>query len=132
MENARKAIMVGVGLFITIIIISAVMLISSAGQDVIDNSMDEVNNISSSLSRQIYSDFADATLSGREVIAAIKRYAGTEGLSVRLWQGSEAASIYYTPSNLGRVDGDIVPTGTYNSAIKTNANGVYLISFVRK
>ena len=131
MENAQKAIMVGVGLFITIIIISAVMLISSAGQDVIDNSMDEINDISSSLSRQLYSDFAGATLSGREVIAAIKRYAGTEGLEVKLWNGSEATSVYYTPSNMGRVDSDIVPTGTYESGVLVENNIVKRITFKR-
>lgn len=38
MDSAQKAIMIGVGLFITIIIISAVMLITSEGQDIINNS----------------------------------------------------------------------------------------------
>ena len=71
MENAQKAIMVGVGLFITIIIISAVMLISSAGQDVIDNSMTEVNNLSDSLSRQLYSDFANSTISSALIVSAL-------------------------------------------------------------
>ena len=129
MENAQKAIMVGVGLFITIIIISAVMLVSSAGQDVIDNGMDEVNGISSSLTRQLYSDFADATLSGREVIAAIKRYAGTPGLQVRLFRSS-SDQVFYDASNMGKADVDIVPTGTYKSLLKTDSKGiVYMISF---
>ena len=52
MDNAQKAIMIGVGLFITIIIIAAVMLITGMGQDMINSSTSQVSNISSSL--QLY------------------------------------------------------------------------------
>ena len=37
MENAQKAIMIGVGLFITIIIIAAVMVVVGVSNDLLDN-----------------------------------------------------------------------------------------------
>lgn len=79
MDNAQKAIMIGVGLFITIIIISAVMLITSAGQDMINDSTQQVGNISSSLQAQLTSQFDETILTGSQVISAIKTYNTTEG-----------------------------------------------------
>lgn len=143
MENAQKAIMVGVGLFITIIIISAVMLISSAGQDVIDNSMTEVNNLSDSLSRQLYSDFANSTMSGREVIAAVKKYAGQSGIKIgegtatKDGTGKVTAVTYTTEfkaNNAGSAADVIYSTGTYESNVKLDKDAKYVtdIVFTRK
>ena len=53
MDNAQKAIMIGVGLFITIIIIAAVMLITGAGQDLMNQGTQQIGNISESLRIQV-------------------------------------------------------------------------------
>ncbi|MEG2348782.1 MAG: hypothetical protein RSB67_03960 [Clostridia bacterium] len=74
MGNAQKAIMIGVGLFITIIIIAAVMLIAGMGQDIINTSNKEVSNISSNLQAQLTVNFDNKTMTGAEVIAAVKTY----------------------------------------------------------
>ena len=74
MDNAQKAIMIGVGLFITIIIIAAVMLITGMGQDMLTSGQQQVSNISSSLQAQITSDFDGTTVTGAQVISAVKRY----------------------------------------------------------
>ena len=42
MDNAQKAIMIGVGLFITIIIISAVLLITNLGTGLINNAQGQL------------------------------------------------------------------------------------------
>ena len=133
MENAQKAIMVGVGLFITIIIISAVMLISSAGQDMIDQSMSELNNLSDSLSRQLYSDFAGSTLSGSEVIAAVKKYAGSE-VAVTVVDTGKSINQTYTASNSGKVSSDVVSTGKYLSSVTLDKDNKYVtaITFTRQ
>lgn len=46
MDNAQKAIMIGVGLFITIIIIAAVMLITGMGQNLLNKGQAQVSGIS--------------------------------------------------------------------------------------
>ena len=74
MDNAQKAIMIGVGLFITIIVIAAVMLITGMGQDMLTSGQQQVSNISSSLQAQLTADFDGRTISGAQVIAAVKRY----------------------------------------------------------
>ena len=82
MDNAQKAIMIGVGLFITIIIISAVMLITSAGQDLMDQSMGELGDISQNLSAQLTSQYDGTVLTGSEVIGAVKSLYTKQGLAV--------------------------------------------------
>ncbi|MEG2348781.1 MAG: hypothetical protein RSB67_03955 [Clostridia bacterium] len=82
MDNAQKAIMIGVGLFITIIIIAAVMLITGMGQDMINNSQSQVSNISSSLQAQLTSDFDGTTVTGAQVVSAIKRYYTDEKMAL--------------------------------------------------
>ena len=82
MENAQKAIIIGVGIFITIIIIAAVMLISGMGQDLINNSETEVGNISSNLQAQITANFDEKNMTGAQVIAAVKTYYKYDNLAV--------------------------------------------------
>lgn len=49
MDNAQKAIIIGVGLFITIIIISAVLIVVNIGQGLISDATDELGNIAGNL-----------------------------------------------------------------------------------
>lgn len=82
MENSQKAILIGVGIFITIIIIAAVMLITGMGQDLINNSEDEFSSISSSLQAQLTSNFDEKQMTGAQVIAAVKTYYMYDNLAV--------------------------------------------------
>lgn len=101
MDNAQKAIMIGVGLFITIIIIAAVMLITGMGQDMINSSTSQVSNISSSLQAQLTSQYDETVLTGSQVISAVKANNTTEGMVIVVDNGSAT-------TNYGRsvVDGD--------------------------
>lgn len=84
MDNAQKAIMIGVGLFITIIIISAVLLITNLGTDLINNARNQMSNISKSLQNQVTSAFDGKTVTGSEVIAACQQYENSDQLSVKI------------------------------------------------
>ncbi len=113
MDNAQKAIMIGVGLFITIIIIAAVMLITGMGQDMINNSTNQVSNISSSLQAQLTSQYDEATLTGSQVMAAIKANNTTENM-VLLVNNGESEADYGTSV----VDNGFPFPANPNSAIK--------------
>lgn len=104
MDNAQKAIMIGVGLFITIIIIAAVMLITGMGQDMINSSTSQVSNISSSLQAQLTSQYDETVLTGSQVISAVKANNTTEGMVIVVDNGSGTTGI----TNYGRsvVDGN--------------------------
>ena len=74
MDNAQKAIMIGVGLFITIIIISLVMLITSTGQDMANDSMEKLSSISNQLSASEWNDLDGKSMNGSQVLAYAKKY----------------------------------------------------------
>lgn len=131
MDNAQKAIMIGVGLFITIIIISAVMLMTNAGNDMMNNGMDQLSNISDSLSRQLYSDFAGATMSGAKVISAIKNYAGSNVKIIVHSDKKDTNGKVYTSSNAGSASNKIVSTAQYTSKVTITDNVVTRIDFYK-
>ena len=84
MDNAQKAIMIGVGLFITIIIISAVLLITNLGTGLINNAQSQLSNISSAVQSQITGSYDGKIMSGSEVISAIQVYQNSNDISVRV------------------------------------------------
>ena len=87
MDNAQKAIMIGVGLFITIIIIAAVMLITGAGQDLMNEGMNQLSGISANLQAQLTQDYDGKSMRGSDVIAAVKSKYKTDGLIVAVHNG---------------------------------------------
>ena len=70
MDNAQKAIMIGVGLFITIIIIAAVMLITGMGQNLLNKGQAQVSGISESLMNDLTQQYNGKTFSGSQVRSA--------------------------------------------------------------
>ena len=103
MDNAQKAIMIGVGLFITIIIIAAVMLITGWGQDMINESTEQVGNISTSLEKQLTSQFDGTTVTGSAVIAAVKSYYTTEGMIIDVNGTQMGLSVKKETEDYGKV-----------------------------
>ena len=70
MDNAQKAIMIGVGLFITIIVIAAVMLITGIGQDLLNSGTQQLSGISESLKTQIIDQYDGKVMTGAQVRTA--------------------------------------------------------------
>ena len=96
MDNAQKAIMIGVGLFITIIIISAVLLITNLGTGLINNAQSQMSNISSAVQNQITGSYDGKTMTGSDVISAVQLYQNSNDISVRIVVGASAGQQYQT------------------------------------
>jgi len=84
MDNAQKAIMIGVGLFITIIIISAVLLITNLGTGLINNAQGQMSNISTAVQSQITGSYDGKIMTGSDVISAVQLYQNSNDISVRI------------------------------------------------
>ena len=82
MDNAQKAIMIGVGLFITIIIIAAVMLITGMGQNLLNQGQSQVNGISESLMNDLVAQYDGKTMSGSQVRTAAVQLANRSDASI--------------------------------------------------
>jgi hypothetical protein len=85
MESAQKAIMIGVGLFITIIIIAAVMTITGIGQDLLNQGQSQLSGISGQLQSQLQTQYDQVTMSGSLVKAAINKYYNDPQVVVALY-----------------------------------------------
>ncbi len=84
MDNAQKAIMIGVGLFITILIIAAVMLIVNVALGVIGSGTDQIISLNKTLEAMLYQDYDGTTVTGAEVISFAQRYAEDERMVVEI------------------------------------------------
>ena len=97
MDNAQKAIMIGVGLFITIIIIAAVMLITGMGQNLLNKGTDKVAGISASLDMTELEAYDNTSVNGSNVVAAVKKYWTDANIVVYVKTGTgEAQCTTYT------------------------------------
>ena len=74
MDNAQKAIIVGVSLFITITLISVVVLITGIGNDAMRSSNKQLEGVSNNIASQLLADYDGTTITGASVIAAIKNF----------------------------------------------------------
>lgn len=84
MENAQKAIMIGVGLFITIIIIAAVMAITGMGQNLLNQGQNKLANLTTQMTTQLTANYDGKTMYGSEVLVAIQNYYSDNDMFVAL------------------------------------------------
>jgi hypothetical protein len=84
MDNAQKAIMIGVGLFITIIIISAVLLIVNLGTGLMNDATSELGSVSATLRGQLLDNWDGKTKTGTEVLAFLRQYHNSSSVCIRV------------------------------------------------
>lgn len=84
MDNAQKAIMIGVGLFVTILIIAAVMLIVNPAIGLIDSAAGKIGNLSETFTTMLYQKYDDRTVTGAEVISFVQQYAADENMIIEV------------------------------------------------
>ena len=90
MDNAQKAIMIGVGLFITIIIIAAVMLITGMGQNLLNQGQAQINGMSESLRNDLFQQYHGKKLSGAQVrTAAVQLVNRDDATAITIYIGDE-------------------------------------------
>lgn len=103
MDNAQKAIMIGVGLFITIIIISVVLLITNMGTRMVNTAGEEVKGMNIALQSQLMNAYDNKSLTGSDVNYAIDRYGSNDAIILIVTTGTigndlAAASTFSTTS----------------------------------
>ena len=113
MDNAQKAIMIGVGLFITIIIIAAVMLITGMGQNLLNQGQAQVEGISESLMNDLTAQYDGKIMSGSQVRTAAVQLANREdaNITVVITEGTSSTTILPTDTN---------KTSAINTALRGN------------
>ena len=115
MDNAQKAIMIGVGLFITIIIIAAVRLITGMGQNLLNQGQAQVNGMSESLRNELFQQYHGKKLSGSQVRTAATQLVNRDDAS--------AITIFIGGDNDEKFKA--TNTSKVNSLIGTNTTKMY-------
>ena len=92
MDNAQKAIMIGVGLFISIIIISVVLLITILGTDIANESTETLEGLTTSMRQQLALDYNGRVVGRNQVIDAATRYGNMTGITIAVQVGSGTAT----------------------------------------
>ena len=133
MENIQKATAIIVAILLTLLIVAGVILITASGKNVVDTSMSQVNKLSNSFYKKLYSDFEGTTLSGTEVVAALNKYMGYN-IRLKVVDVEQSMIKVYTHRNAGEISIDIISTGTYVSRVKLDETGktIKQIEFTRK
>ena len=109
MDNAQKAIMIGVGLFITIIIIAAVMLITGMGQNLLNQGQAQVNGMSESLRNDLFQQYHGKKMSGAQVrTAAVQLVNRDDASAISIYIGGETETDKVT--NTAEVNNKITNT----------------------
>ena len=114
MDNAQKAIMIGVGLFITIIIISAVLLIVNLGTGLVDDATAELGTMSSSLQNQILQNYDNKQLTGVQVRSALQQYIGSNDMTVVLTKLDSGSPVAVASVGKYELGGIVADNGTYS------------------
>ena len=94
--------MIGVGLFITILIIAAVMLIVTPAINLINNASGRIGNLETVLVNQLTAAYDETTVTGSQVIAAVTQYYYQEGMIIEV----KASSTENTVTEYGTVKGE--------------------------
>lgn len=132
MDNAQKAIMIGVGLFITIIVIAAVMMITGMGNNLIKDSEKEVINISKALQAQLTSEYdGNTNLNGSQVIAAVNKYYNNDELKEVSVDGVNYSVNATSPVGVGNLSNKVRTADKYKSILVKAGNSVTGIAFTK-
>lgn len=123
MDNAQKAIMIGVGLFITIIIISVVLLITNLGTGIANEAAENVRTTTSTMKQQMILAYDGKTVTKNEVVASWNSY-GEPYSDVKITvDGTEVTTDEEALDvNVGNYKGAV-------SALATGGTTMYTIAF---
>jgi len=125
MDNAQKAIMIGVGLFITIIIIAAVMLIAGMGQDMVSEGTQQLSQMSTQLQKQLTQDYDGTTMTGAQVLAAVKKYHSQSDMVIEVinvsGQTQNAGGLKLKNATTLETNSSVVPLADFSNNTKTNS-----------
>ena len=144
MDNAQKAIMIGVGLFITIIIIAAVMLITGMGQNLLNKGQAQVSGISESLMNDLTQQYDGKTFSGSQVRSAAVQLVNRDesGIKVQILN-SENAQVVSKGDGQNSFESGSASTSEINKALSgkdsikysgsvSTTNGTVTVKFIKK
>ena len=131
MDNAQKAIMIGVGLFITIIVIAAVMLITGMGQDLLNSGTNQLSSVTSGMNSALYEQLLNThgtKISKSSAKQFVSQYGGLSGVTITI-NNTDGTNATVSASSLATFDANsTIINNFYKVSAPPPANGVYTVT----
>lgn len=108
-ENTGVGIRVAAGIFLTIMLITIVVIITISSQDAAKQGQTKMASITTQLSDTEFNTYNNTTLSGSQVLNAIRQYMNLDEFGIRVFTGKDIGGTYYGN------------TFTYNSDAELNS-----------
>ncbi len=128
--NIVTALKLGAAVFLTVALITIVVGIFTSSTEPTKASKEEFNNLTTELKDSKFVQYDEATVSGSEVISAVRRFAkegeaGLFGISVKTGQNTTGTWYYNTVSD----NGDTISTSTSSAkSVSDQASTQYVNS----
>lgn len=93
-ENTGVGIRVAAGIFLTIMLITIVVIITISSQDAAKQGQTKMASITTQLSDTEFNTYNNTTLSGSQVLNAIRQYMNLEQFGIKVTTGRQATTFY--------------------------------------
>ncbi|NLM10699.1 MAG: hypothetical protein GX213_08000 [Clostridiaceae bacterium] len=142
MENSLKAILIGAGVVITMIVVSIGFILMRSGQDTALTTIGKLNQIRGEMSESQYTMYDGLEVSGSDVINVIRRFKEERiGIRVKTKKNSSSGTWYINEVTIDSDNiGEIKASGTVGkisdlidetSNNYVNPNGVFIGEIIR-
>ncbi|MGG4396301.1 ABC transporter permease [Paenibacillus thiaminolyticus] len=113
MNNAQSALKVAAGIFLTIALITIVVLLFVSAQEATKTAQNEFSSIQTELSKASFTVYDNTTVSGSQVVNAIRKFYKQDQFGVRVITGKNKANGITEGTYYGS---DVLDNGTVSSA----------------
>ena len=95
MENSTKALLLGAGVLITLVIISMAIMFLNASKEMAKGATDEISHISQDLSQMKYDVYDGTTVSGSQALNEARKHINESTFGVKIETGRNATGVWY-------------------------------------
>lgn len=106
-ENTGVGIRVAAGIFLTIMLITIVVIITISSQDAAKQGQTKMASITTQLSDTEFNTYNNTTLSGSQVLNAIRQYMNLEQFGIKVTTGRDATTFYGNTFDNNESQGEI-------------------------
>lgn len=118
MNNAQSALKVAAGIFLTIALITIVVLLFVSAQEATKTAQNEFSSIQTELSKASFTVYDNTAVSGSQVVNAIRKFYKQDQFGIRVITGKNKSHGITKGTYYGS---DVLDNGTFSSA-KRNEN----------
>jgi hypothetical protein len=95
MGNAQKALVMAAGIFLAIALITIAVIMFISAQDATKTAQANFSNIQTDLAQTAFTVYDNTTISGSQVVNALRKFHGTPEFGIQVMTGRDPAGIWY-------------------------------------